>query len=383
MKNKMLAAIFLAFSIAAQPAWSHTESGLSEVAKAWLAERRIIVFSGQNAYPPFEFIDPASREYSGLNIELIRWIATELGFTAVFTPMTLAEAQNAVMDGRADAITGISRSPGREARFDLSSGMFPIPASIFTRKERSDIHTLRDLEGKRVAIPRGDYTIEYLEGAGLHFDLVYTEDFRSALSLVITGKADATIGDEQVILGYIADTQLGDLVRKASEPLYVGQVYIAVAKGDSILLSIIDTGIHRARETGTLDTIYRKWTGSSLTRGAVPEKNVRIVGLLVTLAVALGTGMLAAVYLVKQKIRAMIQDARADLEAVVVSLREDNEHLAASNARLRRDVEERSRLEEEKRRIDAEVAARRVEELTRCAIAAALESTQGDKQKSL
>jgi ABC-type amino acid transport substrate-binding protein len=382
MKNKMLAAILLAFSIATQPAWSHTETGLSEVAKAWLEERRIIVFTGQNAYPPFEFIDPASREYSGLNIELIRWIATELGFTAVFTPMTLAEAQNAVLDGHADAITGISGSPGHEARFDLSSGMFPIPASIFTRKELIDVHTLRDLEGKRIAIARGEYTIEYLESAGLHLDFVYTDDFRSALALVIAGKADATIGDERMILGYMAEMQLGGLVRKASEPLYVGQVYLAVAKGDSILMSILDAGIQRARETGTLDTIYRKWTGSSLARGAMDEKNIRAIGLFVTLAVALGTGMLVLAYLVKQKIRAMIQDARADLEAVVVSLREDNEHLAASNARLRRDVEERSRLEEEKRRIDAEVAARRVEELTRCAIAAALESTQGGKEKS-
>jgi lipid II:glycine glycyltransferase (peptidoglycan interpeptide bridge formation enzyme) len=75
----------------------------------------------------------------------------------------------------------------------------------------------------------------------------------------------------------------------------------------------------------------------------------------------------------------MVRLARADLEKTVASLREDNERLAASNTRLRRDVEERSRLEEEKRRIDAEVAARRVEELTRCAIAAALESTQNDK----
>ncbi len=382
MKNKMLAAVLVAFSLAARPVGAHTETGLSEVARAWLAERRIIVFSGQNAYPPLEYTDPATQEYSGLNVELIRWMASELGFTASFMPMTSAEAQNAVLDGRVDAITGISRNPGRESRFDFSLELFSIPASIFTRKERVDIRTSRDLEGKRIAIPRGDDAIEYLENAGITVDLVLTDDFRSAMSLVITGKADAMIGDEQIVLRYILDNQLESFARKASEPLYFGKDYIAVAKGDSILLSIIDTGIQRARESGTLAMIYKKWTGSSFASVGAQDDSIRSFNSFALLFSAAGSGIFILAYLIRRKVRSMIQLARVDLEKTVATLREENKRLAASNARLRRDVEERSRLEEEKRRIDAEVAARRVEELTRCAIAAALESTQADKGKT-
>ncbi|HPM73428.1 MAG TPA: hypothetical protein PLE25_10695, partial [Spirochaetales bacterium] len=70
--------------------------------------------------------------------------------------------------------------------------------------------------------------------------------------------------------------------------------------------------------------------------------------------------------------------ATAALRGQADRLQAENEALAAANARLRVDLEERSRLEVEKRRIDAEAAARRVEELTRCAIAKALDSAGGD-----
>lgn len=64
-----------------------------------------------------------------------------------------------------------------------------------------------------------------------------------------------------------------------------------------------------------------------------------------------------------------------NLSAATEALAAENARLKAENARLRLELEERSRLEEAKRRIDAAVAARRVEELTRCVIAKALDET--------
>jgi regulator of replication initiation timing len=99
--------------------------------------------------------------------------------------------------------------------------------------------------------------------------------------------------------------------------------------------------------------------------------------------IGLVSAVLIPLNMVQRRIHRKMDAERADLEKTVVSLREENERLAATNIKLRQEVEERSRLEEEKRRIDAEVAARRVEELTRCAIAAALESTQAGTGKAL
>jgi ABC-type amino acid transport substrate-binding protein len=382
MKSNMVATALLTLAFVAHPPLTHAEELLADVARAWLTERKVIIVSGQDAYPPFEFVDQATREYTGLTIELIRWIASEFGFTAVFVPSTFAEAQNAVLEGRADAITGMFRSAGRESRFDFSSEMFPIPASIFARGERVDIKDARTLVGKRIAVQRGDFAVEFLESSGIAVEFVYAEDFRSALALVVAGNADALIGDEQIVERLIRDYRLGNTLKKVSDPLYIGQLCLAVPKGDSILLSVLNAGIKHARDNGTLEKIYMKWTGSSLTGGSrfrITSRTAGLFAVIVSSALAAGLVLMAVV---KKKVRSLVEAAREDLERTVASLRDENARLAGLNATLRRDVEERSRLEEEKRRIDAEVAARRVEELTRCAIAAALESTQSSTDKN-
>ncbi|PKL08208.1 MAG: hypothetical protein CVV51_10130 [Spirochaetae bacterium HGW-Spirochaetae-7] len=372
MKNKFLKAALLALAITSPALPASAEDGLSSGARAWLAERREIVFAGQLAYPPFEFVDRRSGEYTGMSPELIRWIATEFGFTAVFKPMTFEAAQEAVNSGIADALTGIFRSEVRARRYDFSAEVFEVPASIFVRSERTDIGMSSDLDGKRVAVQRGDYAIEYLTGAGLDVRFVYTDDFRSALALVASGEADAMVGDEQIVLYHIYDDRLSDRIKKTSSPLYVGQDCMAVATGNAILLSVLDTGIRRARETGTLDTINRKWMGVSLALETKRSTWWRTFGL----AMAGAALLVALVVVIKVREQSIAGTACSELRRTIAEQDARIEALTAANARLRLDLEARSRLEEDKRRIDAESAARRVEELTRCAIAAAFDSTK-------
>ncbi len=369
METKTVAAVMLALACAAAAVQAFADDGLPAAAAAWLAERREIVFAGQEAYPPFEFIDERSGEYAGMAIELIRWIATEYGFTAVFKPMTFQDAQDAVLQGRADALTGFFRSDDRSIRYDFTSPVFSVSSSVFARIDRADIRSEADIEGKRVAVQRGDYAVEYLASAKKPVEFIYTDDFRSALAFVASGKADALIGDEETVQYYVYQEGLGDAIMRASGVLYVGQDCMAVAKGDAMLLAVLDAGIARAKATGTLDTIYRKWTGSGL--AVTPRKPSATPGLALAIVGAVLSSALALAMWLRG--RTMISEATATLAAETVSLRAENSRLKAESAELRRDLEERSRLEEDKRRIDAEAAARRVEELTRCAIAKALD----------
>jgi hypothetical protein len=217
--------------------------------------------------------------------------------------------------------------------------------------------------------------VEHLAELGVAVEYVLADDFKSALGLVAAGQADALIGDEQTVFYHLYAERLDGTIKKSSEPLYVGLDCMAVAKGEAMLLSVLDAGIRRAKATGTLDTIYRKWTGVEI---PVPEPR-RSYGPGLAIAIVFAAlailGAIGAWLYAKATIRAALSGLR--LEAS--SLKAENENLRAANARLRLDLEERSRLEEEKRRIDAAAAARRVEELTRCAIAQALSST-GDTE---
>ncbi len=367
MKTKPVALAFLLAALALGAPVS-AEDGLTVAARLWLDDNREIRFAGQAAYPPFEFVDEQTGEYTGMAVELIRWIATEYGFTAVFEPLPFLAAQKAVLQGNADVLSGLFKSDERALRYDFSSPVFNVSTSLFTRSENLELRSVADLGGKRVAVQRGDYAVEYLTRAGTDVEFVYTDDFRSALRLVTTGKADALIGDEETVLYYIYKERLGEKIRRASGVLYIGKDCMAVAKGDAMLLAVLDAGIAKAVATGTLDTIYRKWTG--LPRSG-DEERVSPASGLALLAMAAAVVILAAA-VSAWRVRVTARTATAELADTVAELRKQNELLASANARLHRDLEERSRLEEDKRRIDAETAARKVEELTRCAIAAAL-----------
>ncbi len=344
--NLLSLMIFVALS-AVQPG---AQARLSEAEHTWLAGRQEIVFVGQEAYPPFEFLHLRHGEYTGMAIELIRWMATEFGFNAVFLPMPFANAQKAVAAGEADALTGIFVSEERRKRFDFTQEVFAVPASIFVRTERTDVLEMEDLAGQRVAVQRGDYAIEYLQTQGIQVSYQYTDDFPSALNLVASGGADALIGDEQIVLYYLYSSELVDSIKKVADPLYTGSDCMAVAKGNEVLLSILDKGLSHAKATGTFNRIYEKWLGTSYTTGT-GRFDKWIMPMLVALSVLIAIALTAIAW--TMQLNRVVRKKTTELRDLNLELKDSNDRLTAANAQLIMDMEERARMEEERRRLEA------------------------------
>ena len=284
---------------------------LSQSEMEYLQEKGDIIFVSQTRYPPFEFIGPPG-QHTGMCIELVRWMATELGFKPRFTDTSFKKAQEDILAGRADVLTSLFYSDQRDKSFDFTRMIFQVPASIFVVSDRPDIKDIQDLEGKRVAMPAGDYAREFLKEKGIKTRIIYTKNFAQATDLVIEGKADAVIGDEQIVLYHIYKNGLTGKVKQAGDPLYIGRNSMATREGDSRLLAILNKGIRRAVETGILDKIHRKWLGRPI---ATPESH------LVRYITYIGIGsaiLLLAVFLVwfwNLRLRRMVNRRTEDLRS--------------------------------------------------------------------
>ncbi|MDD2272808.1 MAG: transporter substrate-binding domain-containing protein [Desulfuromonadaceae bacterium] len=243
-----------------------------------------LVFASQTAYPPFEFLQK-DNSMDGMCIELARWMSTELGIRVTFLNMPFQQAQQAVLSGKADAITSLFYSEKRAGEFAFSEPLFDVPASIFVRTERPDISRLDDLKGKRIAIQHGDYAVDFLESKGIAFQLVATDTFAQAIDAVISGRADALIGDEQIVLYHLYSNHLVDKAKKVGEPLYIGKNCMAVRKGNDVIHSIIAKAINHARTTGVLANIQRKWLGTGFP--VVDSRWSRWIPLLIAIGIAL------------------------------------------------------------------------------------------------
>lgn len=256
MVYRPLLLLLLLFS----PPLLHAGVTLSAEERAFLDSHGFVTFVSQSNYPPFEFIH-ADGSRDGMTIEMATWLATELGFRARFTDMSFVEAQRAIQSGQADVLTSFFYSESRDKAFDFTTTLFKVPASIFVASERPDIVQLRDLNGKRIAMQQGDYANSFLMKAGITFHIVATRDFAEATAAVVEGRADALIGDEQIVQYYLFSNKLTERIKKVGEPLYVGLNSMAVKQGNELLLGILNKGIAYGREAGIINRLNQKWIG--------------------------------------------------------------------------------------------------------------------------
>ncbi|MFH1980504.1 MAG: PAS domain S-box protein [Pseudomonadota bacterium] len=234
---------------------------LSIAEEEYILKKSSIVFVSQTQYPPFEFVG-SDGDHTGMCIDLVRWIGTEFGFKVHFTDTSFKQAQDAILTGKADIITSLFFSKKRDELFDFTKVIFEVPASIFVVVERLDIKKTDDLNGKTIAMQSGDYAKEFLESKNISCKYVYTKNFAEATDLVIAGKADALIGDEQIVLYHIFANHLTERIKKVGDPLYIGQNCMATKGPDPILIGILNKGIERAKINGVLDQINKKWIGT-------------------------------------------------------------------------------------------------------------------------
>ncbi|MBB5022517.1 PAS domain-containing protein [Desulfurispira natronophila] len=260
---RLPAVLILAILCILHPGQVFSAITLTSEEQRYLESLEKIVFVSQTDYPPFEFVD-VDESSNGMMVELAQWLSTVVGVEAVFVDANFLEAQKAVQDGTADVITSFFYSPSRDQTFDFTQTIFEVPASIFVRPDRLDIVRAQDLAGKRVAMQRGDFAGDFLSDLGIAFEKIPTGSFSEAAQAVISGVADAVIGDEQILMYYLHRYHLTDQLKISGEPLYVGQNAMAVKAGNVHLQSILDQGISYARQSGKLQEIEDKWLGKTL-----------------------------------------------------------------------------------------------------------------------
>lgn len=252
------------------------KTGLTFEELEYIKNNKNIHFVGQINYAPFEFVDK-NDDYNGMMIDLLRWISYEYGFNISFTPLNFKEAQQMVIEGKANGISSLFYSEKREQNFDFTKPIFLVPASIFVAKMRYDISSFKDLNGKKIGMQRGDYAEDFLKENKIACEIIYVDDFYMAIDKLVANEVDAVIGDEQVVWYHIFSMNYMDKVKIIGEPLYTGLNCFGLRKGDIKLLRILNKGIEKARNDGLLDRLTKKWIGTSYQKQEKERIDIRML----------------------------------------------------------------------------------------------------------
>src|SRR5699024_9000553 len=125
----------------------------SNSAEALEHDKTYIIATDQT-YAPFEFVDDDGN-LVGIDMDLMAAIAEDQGFDYEMKVLGFNAAVQALESGQADGvIAGMSITDARKESFDFSEPYFDSQLS-FAVKADSEIQTLADLEGLRVAVKTG------------------------------------------------------------------------------------------------------------------------------------------------------------------------------------------------------------------------------------
>lgn len=235
-----------------------------------------------SSFAPFEYQDE-SGNYVGIDMELIKAIAKQQGFTITIQNPGFDAALNAVQAGQADAvIAGMSITDARKEIFDFSDAYYSSNI-LLAVKNGSDVTSYEDLKGKTVGAKNGTASYTFLDTNKdkYGYTLKAFDEASGMYDSLNSGSIDALMDDEAVLLYAI---QQG---RDFATPIpgeKSGEYGFAVKKGTNPeLIEMFNNGLAALVESGEYDEIMNKYFNSTKETDNTTESTVNestIFGLL-------------------------------------------------------------------------------------------------------
>lgn len=214
------------------------------------------------SFAPMGFKDE-NNEIVGFDIDVAREVCERIGMTLeckeIIWDQNLSELNNKSIDC---VWNGMSINEEREASMLLTPA-YMNNRMVFAVKTDSDIQTVDQLTGKKIAVQNGSEGEKALDASGIQYEKVGHADYAMAYNELGLGLVDAVLVDE-VAVQYMIKSQGKDfriLDEALGDDLYV----IGFRKEDTELKDKVWNAIKEMKEDGTLKEISEKWFGSDLT----------------------------------------------------------------------------------------------------------------------
>jgi glutamine transport system permease protein len=245
-----------------------TGTGLLSAATA-SADGEKYVVATDTTFAPFEFQDEQGK-FVGIDMDLIREIGKDQGFTVDIKPLGFDAALQAVQANQVDGvIAGMSITDARKKVFDFSDPYFQSGVQMAVLATNNEIRSYDDLRGKRVAVKNGTEGATFADSIKdkYGFTTVSFADSSSMYDELRTGNSVAVFDDYPVLAyGILQGNGL-----KTVTPKEKGNSYgFAVNKGKNAeLLSKFNAGLQNLRESGRYQEIIDTYLG----KGAAESDN--------------------------------------------------------------------------------------------------------------
>lgn len=216
---------------------------------------------GSDDYPPYNFEDADGRP-AGIDVDLAKEAFGRMGYEPVFSYINWEEKKELLEEGTIDCIWGSFTIDGREDQYQWA-GPYMMSRQVVAVQENSDIYSLSDLEGKKIAVqsttkPEEIFSLREAPRIPEVEEIFSLQNRELLYPFLSKGYADAVAAHETAILQYMKDYDLQ--YRILDEPILVVGLGVAFSKEDDRGLNekLTET-FKEMREDGTMLEILGKY----------------------------------------------------------------------------------------------------------------------------
>ncbi|MFJ5222335.1 transporter substrate-binding domain-containing protein [Streptomyces sp. NPDC088400] len=215
-------------------------------------------------YRPFSHLDPTTKSYTGIDIDMAKNLATSLGAKPDFVATTWAGLMDDFTAGKCDvAMGGVSVTLARARKAYFSTPyLVDGKAAIARCEDKAKYQSLDaiDQPGVRVIVNPGG-TNEAFAKANIHqATLVPHSDNTTIFDEIVAGRADVMITDGSETK-YQAKLHPELCAINPDKPFnFVEKAYL-LPRGDEEFKEYVDQWVHLATNDGTYDGYAAPWQG--------------------------------------------------------------------------------------------------------------------------
>ncbi|WP_182188317.1 transporter substrate-binding domain-containing protein [Pectinatus frisingensis] len=211
--------------------------------------------------PLFGYKNPDTGELEGFEVDLAHAVAKKIfndPSKVEFTPV-VAKTRGPLLDsGELDAVIATyTINDERKKQYNFSDPYYTDPVGLLV-KQSDNINSLKDLNGKTIAVPQGATTRKAVEdaakAAGIEVKFAEFPTYPECKAALMSGRAAAYAMDTSNLAGYVDDQT------KILPDKFAPQEYgAATKKGNEALAKIINDTFQEMKDSGEMDKLLAKW----------------------------------------------------------------------------------------------------------------------------
>ena len=205
-------------------------------------------------FPPMEFVKDGQR--TGFDIDLVEALGKAMGRKIEWIDIDFKGLIPALQAGRADmAMSAIYITDERRKVVDFSDAYYAGGLVVLTKKEGS-VKTLKDLDGKKVAVQVGTKSVNFLKDSFPKVERVEVEKNQEMFNLAQIGRANAAVTGKPAAKLY-AQTHTDMMV--LPDQITVEDYGMAIPQSQPETTKAINAALQKIKADGTYELLVKKW----------------------------------------------------------------------------------------------------------------------------